>query len=120
MGLKLEPFCSSIIISKTAQRSARSTSLDRMASLSSVVAIVACFGMGGDATQGSLQFKKQLAAAPKPLPKVALISQLATAPAPANPAPPPAFPGDMAYDDEKYTAESWSKEWRNGNYPGYK
>merc|ERR550514_1754242 len=83
-----------------------------MPSLTSAVTFIACFV----AVQGSLRFQQKLVAAPK----VALISQLGDASAPAPAAPPPAFPGDMHYDDEKYTAESWGKEWKNGNFPGYK
>merc|ERR1719379_2807375 len=90
-----------------------------MTSLRSFVALIACFVTGSLGAQGLLRSKDQLAAAPK----VSFISQLAAAkaPAPAPPvAPAPAWPGDMHYDDDKYNAESWGKEWQNGNFPGYK
>merc|ERR1719388_136873 len=87
-----------------------------MTSMSSVIVLIACCVTGGLGAQTSLRFKEQMAAAPK----VASAVNLVAARAPAAAAPVPAFTGDMHYDDEKYNAESWGKEWQNGNFPGYK
>merc|ERR1719160_1754203 len=81
--------------------------------------LVACIVSGGVATRGSLRFKEQLASAPKsaPISQVAVEFKVA---APAAAAPAPTFPGDRYYDEDAYVKESWAKEWKNGNFPGYK